>query len=142
MIGQEKEKKIGRPKKQQIVLDTSMNLAQAKEQTIIATAKERMYKAEIQRVKALEANKSVIDIKIVNGIVTEVFTKLKTILYSSTNKLPAQLAGKEHAEITQIMYKFIDDSLQRMMEDFDNKINNLKVDGEDDDDFEEVEVNE
>jgi hypothetical protein len=128
MIGQEKEKKNGRPKKQRIVLDTSMTVDQAKDQKIIAQAKDSIYAAEIKRVRALEANKAVIDIKIVSGIVMEVFTKLKTILYSATNKLPAQLAGKEHAEINRIMFEFIDESLQRMMDDFDNKLNNLKVD--------------
>jgi hypothetical protein len=131
MIGQEPVKKNGRPKKQRITLDTSMSPEQAKEQNVIATAKEKMYKAEIQRVKALEANKSVIDTKVVSGIVNGVFSTLKTILYSATNKLPAQLAGKEHAEINRIMFEFIDESLKRMQEDFDNKLSNLTVTDED-----------
>ena len=125
---------VGRPKKQRITLDTSMTVVEAKDQKTIADAKEKMYKAEIQRIKALEASKSVIDTKVVSGIVTDVFTKLKTILYSSTNKLPAQIAGKEQAEITQIIFKFIDDSLQRTIEDLDNKINNLKINQEEEDD--------
>lgn len=137
MIGQDKIKKIGRPKKQRIVLDTSMTPDQAKDQNVIATAKEKMYKAEIQRIKALEANKSVIDTQVVTGIVVDIFTKLKTLLYASTNKLPAQIAGKEHAEVTQIMYKFVDETLHRMVEDFDNKIKSLNVEIETEDELEE-----
>lgn len=118
---------MSRQKKEKILLDTSMTVEEARAQKTIAEAKQHIHKANILKIKALEANKSVIDIKIVNGIVTDVFTKLKSILYSATNKLPAQIVGKEHAEVTQILYKFVDDSLQRMMDDFNNKISNLSI---------------
>jgi hypothetical protein len=128
----------GRPKKQKMILDTSMTVEEARDQRIIADAKEKVYKAEIQRIKAMEASKAVIETKAVTGLVTDVFTKLKTILYSASNQLPARIAGKEHAEISQIMYEFIDQSLERCIKDFDQKLSNIKVDDEHEDIEEET----
>jgi hypothetical protein len=128
MIGTEPTKKVGRPKKQRIVLDTSMTVAQADEQKKIADAKERMYKAQIARINAEKAANNVIDTKIVVNMVTDVFSKMKSLLYSASNKLPSQIVGKSHAEVTQIMFQFIDETLSRCVADFDNKISNLKQD--------------
>lgn len=84
-------------------------------------------KGKIQRVKADEAARNVIDTKAVVTLVTEVFSKLKSHLYSATNKIPAQIAGKEHAEITHIMFQFVEDVLTRCNEDFVNKLSNIKI---------------
>jgi hypothetical protein len=102
----------------------------------IGDAMQSVEKGRIQEIKAQEAGRNVIETKVAILIVTNVFSKLKNILYSSSNKLPAQIAGKEHAEITQIMFSFIDESLEKCQQDFENKLSNIKIDdigeGEDD----------
>lgn len=102
----------------------------------IGDAMQSVEKGRIQEIKAQEAGRNVIETKVAILIVTNVFSKLKNILYSSSNKLPAQIAGKEHAEITQIMFSFIDEALEKCQQDFENKLSNIKIDdigeGEDD----------
>lgn len=132
------KKKIGRPKKPiPFELDKSMSVEDAEAQKKIAAAKDAIYKAKIQQVKADEAMKKVISTDVVIRLVTDVFSKFKTILYSATNNLPAQITGKDHAEVTQIMFKFIDDVFTKSYNDFDIKLKNAKNSDEEDEENKE-----
>lgn len=91
-------------------------------------------KGKVQRIKAEEAERNVIETKAVIGLVTNVFSKFKSLLYASTNKLPAQIVGKDHAETTQIVFKFIDDIFEKAQEDFQTKLSNIKISDEEEED--------
>jgi len=131
---------MGRPRKKekkQIIPDEYLNLQDEElvRMKRIGDAMQSLEKGRIQEVKAQEAARNVIKTDSAVNIFTDVCSKLKNILYGGANKIPAQIVGKEHAEVTQIMFKFIDECLERVHEDLTNKIANLKV-GEDDEDDE------
>lgn len=136
-----KKKPVGRPRKPiPYELDVSMTVEQAREQKTIAEAKDKIYSAKIKELKLEEAAKNVIPVKDCVDIVTGVFTKLKTILYSASNNIPAQILGKEHGEVTQVIYRFVDESLARCISDFEQRLDTIHIndDSEGEEEFEEV----
>lgn len=122
------KKKIGRPKKPiPFKLDLSMDVDTAKDQKTIASAKAEIYKAQLQEIKVEEAKKNLVDHKQVISIATEVFSKLKSVLYSASVNIPPQIVGKSAEVTSQIIYDWIDDSLQRFQNEFNHKLNNVKL---------------
>lgn len=122
------KKKVGRPKKPiPFKLDLSMDVDTAKDQKIVASAKAEIYKAQLQEIKVEEAKRNLVDHKQVIAITTEVFSKLKSVLYSASINIPPQIVGKSAEETSQVIYDWIDDSLQRFAIEFTHKLNNVKV---------------
>lgn len=126
---------MGRPRK--FKLDFSMTEEEAVQQKKIANAKHDIYKAQLQELKLKEASKNLIDYKIINEISTTVFSKLKSILYAGCNTLPPQIVGKPAEETSQILYSWIDETLERFVTEFDTRVANIKVDEDDHRDNEE-----
>lgn len=104
-----------------------MTVEQAKEQKTIADAKQSIYKAKLHEVKVLEAQKLLVDYKSVCNLTTEVFSKLKTMLYAGSTIIPPKIVGKSSEEVSQIMYNWIDDTLERFGKEFATKLSNIKV---------------
>ena len=125
---------MGRPKK--FKLDTSMDADTAKTQKMVADAKQSIFKAQLQEVKVLEAKKVLVDYKSVCSLTTEVFSKLKTLLYAGATSIPPKIIGKDSEEVSQIVYDWVDETLERFAKEFTNKLNNIKI--KDDEDDEEI----
>jgi len=134
--------KGGRPKKlpppEKFKLDLSMSVEDADAQKKIATAKQSIYKAQLEELKLKQASKDLIDYKVINEITITVFSKLKSILYAGSNCIPAQIVGKNPEETSQIIYDWIDDSLTRFSSEFNNRVSNIKID--EDQQIEEEEI--
>ncbi len=128
------KKKLGRPRKKIIIpfeLDESMSPQVADEQRKIAIAKRDFFKAKQEELKVLAMERKLISTKEVINITSNVFSKLKTMLYSSSNKLPAQIIGKDHGEVSIILFQFIDEILDNVVKDFDKQLNSIKIDEDD-----------
>lgn len=104
-----------------------MTKEEALEQKTISQAKSEMYKAQLQELKVLEARKDLVDTASVVSLIRETFSNLKTNLYSVSHNVPAQIVGKDHSEVTDILYAFIDTSLERFGNEFKQKLSNMKV---------------
>lgn len=128
MIELDEKRKVGRPKKQKpFKLDESMDVETAVAQKTIATAKDAMYKAMLQEIKVKEALKHLVDFRQIVDVTTQVFSTMKSIMYSSSSTLPPQIVGKSPEETSKIVYDWIDGVLERFQKEYLQKINSVKV---------------